>query len=254
MSNIRVSIITVSYNNQETITETIESILNQDYTNLEYIIIDGNSADNTVKIIQSYEKVFEEKGIIYRWISEPDKGISDAFNKGVKMSTGDYINFQGADDYLLSSDSISELFLGINKDEYGIVVGKIKRVKINGEILWSAPKKLKFMKTSLLFKMAIPHQGMFVSKKYFEKYGGFKSEFKYSMDYEHLLRSYKEFPKTLIKDVYISAWREGGIGQDNTLEVLKEYNRIKKRNKIAPIFILDLIYIVDLFKYYIKKI
>ena len=94
VERLKVSMITICYNAEKTIAKTIESVLSQDYENLEYIIVDGGSKDHTVDIIKSYEN----KKI--HWISEKDNGISDAFNKGIKMATGDLIGLINADDYL----------------------------------------------------------------------------------------------------------------------------------------------------------
>ena len=93
------TVITASFNSEKTIDKTIESLLNQNYTNFEYIIIDGNSKDSTLEIIKSFEQKFKEKNITYKFISEPDKGIYDAWNKGIKLSDGEWISFLGSDDY-----------------------------------------------------------------------------------------------------------------------------------------------------------
>ena len=98
--NPLISIITVCFNSAKTIRQTIESMLNQTYTNIEYILVDGKSTDNTVAIIEEYAPQFAAKGIVYRWISEPDGGIYDAINKGIKFATGEWINIQGSDDWL----------------------------------------------------------------------------------------------------------------------------------------------------------
>ena len=95
MLNPLVSIITSTYNCESTLKDTVNSILNQTYTNLEYIIIDGNSSDSTVDLIKSFEKDFKIKEIKYSWVSESDRGIYDAWNKGIKMATGDWIVFIG---------------------------------------------------------------------------------------------------------------------------------------------------------------
>mgnify|MGYP000371187973 CR=1 FL=1 len=103
MKNVLVSIITVSFNSDKTIKDTIESVLNQTDTNIEYIIVDGKSTDETIKIVKSFEKQFQEKGISYKWISEEDSGIYAAFNKGIKMSSGKWISFLGSDDIYLNN-------------------------------------------------------------------------------------------------------------------------------------------------------
>lgn len=101
MENLKISIITVSYNAAKTIEQTIQSVVNQTYDNIEYIIIDGGSTDGTVDIIKKYEDK------IAYWVSEPDKGIYDAMNKGILKASGEYIYFLGADDWLYN-ESVME--------------------------------------------------------------------------------------------------------------------------------------------------
>ncbi len=105
-NNPLVTIVTVSYNVVSTIERTILSVVNQTYSNIEYIIIDGGSTDGTVDIIKKYMDK------IAYWVSEPDKGIYDAMNKGILMAKGQWINFMNSGDYLYSNDVISQFFLG----------------------------------------------------------------------------------------------------------------------------------------------
>lgn len=245
-----VSILTVVFNGAEFIERTILSIFDQDYENLEFIIIDGGSTDGTVDILKRYEHAIDY------WVSEPDKGISDAFNKAVTLAAGDYINFQGAGDYLLSTHVVTEMMEGVNAQQDMLVCGRIQRVSEydDKQVLWVAPKRYtpKFNKRSLLFRMSLPHQALFTHKKMFEHYGLFDVDNSFCMDYEHLLRAYSDFPTVKLKNIIFSAWREGGVGADRTLEVLKEYNKIKLKNKVAPDFVLVLIDYWILFKYHIK--
>ena len=88
---MKISIITVCFNSSKTICDTIDSVLKQNYKNIEYILVDGNSKDNTVEIIKKYETIFRKNGMDYIWVSEVDNGIYDAINKGIKMATGDII-------------------------------------------------------------------------------------------------------------------------------------------------------------------
>ncbi|HAJ80184.1 MAG TPA: glycosyl transferase [Fibrobacteres bacterium] len=245
-----VSILTVVFNGVGFIEDTILSIISQDYENLEFIIIDGGSIDGTVDIIKKHEHAIDY------WISEPDKGISDAFNKALILTMGDYVNFQGAGDYLLSDSVVSEMMQGVDADNDMLVCGRIQRVSECGkQMLWVAPKRYtgKFDKRSLLFRMSLPHQALFTHKKMFERYGLFDVNNSFCMDYEHLLRAYKNFPKVTLKNILFSAWREGGVGMDRTLDVLKEYGKIKMKNNVAPRVVLMLIERWILFKYYIKR-
>ena len=125
MKQIKISIITAAYNVEKTIEQTILSIVQQDYPNLEYIIVDGNSTDKTVEIIKKYASHYDIK-----WVSEPDKGLYDALNKGVHMATGDYIEIIGADDSLSSTTIVSEIAAQIDAD-----------VDIFGGELWCVDEK-----------------------------------------------------------------------------------------------------------------
>ncbi|OUT13777.1 glycosyl transferase [Campylobacter concisus] len=243
-----VSIITAVYNGEKYLEQTIKSIINQTYKNFEYIIIDGGSTDGTVEIIKKYEDK------ISYWISEKDKGISDAFNKGVMAAKGDYINFQGDGDGFLSNKILEEIFKNIEAKESSIISTRIQRVDEKGNEIYTSKFVKNFDKRSLLFRMSLPHQGLFVPKSYFDKYGLFDLNNKFCMDYEHLLRSYQNFPSVITMDIISARWRDDGIGNGKTLEIFKEYDKIKRDNKIASALVLDIIKYWILFKYGIKNL
>lgn len=243
-----ISIITVVFNGEKYLEETIRSVINQTYSNVEYIIIDGGSADGTLDIIKKYEDKIDY------WVSEKDRGISDAFNKGVKVAKGDYINFQGDGDGFVSSNALEKVFEGINSSEDIFVSARISRIDENGEELFTSKHIQNFDKSSLLFRMSIPHQGLFTHKNYFKKYELFDVDNVFCMDYEHLLRSYKDFPRVVTKDIVAARWRADGIGNGRTLEIYKEYDKIKRDNKVANGLVLDIIKYWTLFKYYVKKL
>jgi len=242
-----ISIITAVYNGEQFLEETIKSIINQTYKNIEYIIIDGGSTDGTLDIIKKYENK------LAYWVSEKDSGISDAFNKGVKISKGDYINFQGDGDGFYLNDALEKIFQDVNSKEDIFISARIQRVNLNGIELFTSKYIEKFDKKSLLFSMSMPHQGLFTHKSYFEKYGLFNVDNTFCMDYDHLLRSYQDFPKVVTKDIIASRWRDDGLGNGKTLEIFKEYDKIKRDNNIANDLYLDFIKYWTLFKYYIKK-
>jgi len=124
----KVSIITVCLNSEKFLEATLQSVLEQTYNNIEYIIIDGGSLDNTKEIIKKYEKDIDY------WISEPDRGISDAFNKGLLASTGEIISFLNSQDYYLNKDVIQKVVnVFINKQEVSIVYGKTYYVPIDSK-------------------------------------------------------------------------------------------------------------------------
>lgn len=242
------TIITAVFNGESHLEETILSVLNQSYENVEFIIIDGGSTDSTLNIIKKYEHAIDY------WVSEPDAGISDAFNKGVKVASGDYINFQGDGDGFYSTDSLEKIIQDVDPNDDRFISGRIQRVSVEGSEMYVSAFIPKFDKKSLLFRMSVPHQGLFTSRKYFKKYGLFDVNNTYCMDYEHLLRAYKEFPKVVMKDVIVAKWRADGLGNNRDLDIFKEYHKIKIDNKVASYLVLIGINIWTLFKYYIKKV
>lgn len=242
-----VSIIIAVKNAQEGLRRSLESIRLQQYESLETIVIDGGSTDGSVALINA------NKDVITQYISERDAGISDAFNKGLKLATGDYIYFLGAGDTFIDPLAMTKLFHDLDAS-YQLVCGKILRVKEDGSTpLWSAPESIRsFNKRSLLFKMSLPHQGLFTHRDFFKRYGDFDTSVKFAMDYELLLRAYHDFPKTAVKDVMVARWQAGGIGTHRIIDILDEYTRIKLHHRVAPKALLMTIDRWNRLKYYVK--
>lgn len=172
-----VSIITVVYNGRDTIEKTIKSVLNQTYGNIEYIIIDGGSKDGTLDIIRKYDNK------IAYWVSEPDEGISDAFNKGIALSTGDIIGMINADDWY-EPNAVSWAVERFNENGPDIVHGLVQ--------YWNG-RNMKELVTAdhelLAYEMTLNHPTVFVRAGVYEKIGLFLTDFSYAMDYEWLLRA-----------------------------------------------------------------
>jgi glycosyltransferase involved in cell wall biosynthesis len=246
-----VSILTVVFNDAQYLEQTIQSVLAQDYDNVEFVVIDGGSTDGTLDVILKYDHVIDY------WVSEPDSGISDAFNKAVRLSSGDYLNFQGAGDFLVSADVLTRIMRCADPARDMFISARVQRVREHHpeEVLWIAPRRYspRFNKYSLLFRMSLPHQGLLTNWRMFERYGPFDKESIFAMDYEHLLRAYHDFPHVVMKDVIFSAWREGGVGLGRIKEILDEYARIKIKNRIAPFWVLKLIEYWSTFKYQLKR-
>ena len=248
MKKVKISLIISVLNGEVFLGDTITSILNQCYSKFEIIIIDGGSTDGSIEIIKSFisPKI--------KWISEPDKGISDAFNKGIKLATGDYINFQGDGDGFVNDHVLTDLFSNLDLQIKPLVCGNIQRINLKGNIIYKTKIKEKFNKKSLLFKMSLPHQGLFMPKEFFSKYGEFDLNNKFCMDYELLLRAYHDFPEVICRDLVVSNWRADGLGEGKTTEILKEYHEIKIKNKAANKFTLLVIHMFSVFKYYLKVV
>ncbi len=179
---MKYSIITVCYNSEQTIERTIKSVLAQTYKDYEYIIIDGGSKDATLSIIDSYKEKFADKLIV---VSEPDKGIYDAMNKGIKLAKGQLIGIVNSDDYYepTALDSIDKVYQG---GDFEIVYGMIRNVK-DGKELMVYSKNPDFLHENM-----IAHPGCFVPKKLYDELGVYSLDYKYSADYEFMLRVKKD--------------------------------------------------------------
>jgi len=220
-----VSIITVCYNSEKYIRDTIESVLKQTYDNIEYIIVDGNSKDSTLDIIKVYEPKFNGR---MKWISEPDEGIYDAMNKGIDMAKGEVIGIINSDDWykLDAVEKVIEIF-GKNKS-ISIVHGQMVSVF---ESSIGTYKKLNDKQTNLKklkHKMVINHPTVFIKKNCYNKYGVFNIEYKIAADYELMLRYYNyDLKFQYINDV-LSYFRVDGTSSLNINTITDVINIQKK--------------------------
>jgi glycosyltransferase involved in cell wall biosynthesis len=214
--DVLVSIITVAKNSQNTIEKTISSVINQNYKNIEYIIIDGGSTDETLDIIKKYADS------ISCCISESDKGISDAFNKGICISTGDVIGLINSDDWY-EDNAISKVVERFFDEDIDITHGKLIRWKKDGEaeVSESNEKLLKVDST-------VNHPTVFVKRKIYEDIGLFRRDFKYAMDYEWLLRAkINENIRFSYIDSCLANMRLTGISSEYWRKANKEVLRAK---------------------------
>ena len=202
MKNPEFSIITVCYNAAANLEQTIQSVLCQNYKNLEYIIIDGKSTDATAIILDKY------KADIDHLISEPDKGIADAMNKGLKQASGNWILFLHAGDYLLSSDTISKVQSYIQKNSgYDIYAFNI----LFGDSNCWMKKQSKGFRPWINVKTQFQHQGAILTGRIFKEIGNFDTDYKIAMDYEWFLRAYRAGSRAKTIKEAISFMRNDGI-------------------------------------------
>lgn len=197
----KVTIITPCLNSEDTICETIESVLYQTYANIEYIIIDGKSTDNTVNIINKYVPLFRGR---LRFISEKDRGIYDAMNKGIKMSTGSLIGIINSDDFY-NHDAVENIISNMIDDPYQVIYGYcrlLNRDRITG-IVRQRHENLKYG--------MIPHPTCFVTRKVYQDFGMFLRTFHIVSDYEFMIRLYdsKKVVFIQIREI-IANFRTGG--------------------------------------------
>lgn len=178
---LKISIITATYNSGRTLEQTILSVIRQDYPNIEYIIVDGKSTDDTLEIIEKYACY----GVIH--ISESDEGIYDAFNKGIDMATGDYIQFLGSDDSLCSKDVISKVVTEID-DSVDVLSAAVMIVDEKSGRQYPFYNHIAIDKNSYTGGM-IPHPGMFVRSSILRKYR-FDKRYNITADYKFFLQCY----------------------------------------------------------------
>lgn len=240
------SIITISYNSISYIEKTIKSVIAQKRDKVEYIVIDGGSTDGTIEIIRRYENY------ITKWISEHDSGISDAFNKGIKNSNGKWIIFMNSGDYFCDENVISEILplLDTYKDEDGIY-GQICLFNEKGKQLKKYGKE-KYNYHKLTYVNYVPHQSLFLQRKYFETYGLFDTAYTKAMDYELLLRAGKSL-KLMKLDRQISYVLAGGVSQRNYSILINEFKKAIYAHTNNITILVNLYYIIKLLKIYIRK-
>ena len=208
MKSPLISIITITLNAETYLAQTIQSVLNQTYTNIEYIIIDGGSTDNTLSIINKYKACFAHV------VSEKDEGIADAMNKGIALATGDYLLFLHADDYFMEHKSLAKAleFLDGNTDILACSIQFGKRNQIY------KPRGFNFWTN---FKQGIWHQGSICRKSLIKDLNGFDKQFQIAMDFDFFLRAYRRQARVVKAPLILSVMRDIGISSRQDWKSLK---------------------------------
>jgi len=250
---MKISIITVCYNSEKYIQSAIESVINQDYKDIEYIIIDGNSTDGTIEIIKKY------KNKIHKFISEPDKGIYDAMNKGIKLATGEVIGFLNSDDLYQNNSVISNIVEGFVNKDCSIIYGDLFYVKPgNPQIIIRSWNSKSFVRGSFKKGWHPPHPTFYVKREIYEKYGVFNLNYRLAADFELMLRFLENYH---VKSYYLNQplvrMRLGGATNKNLKNIVIqniECYRAFKNNHL-PVSILYPLYrlLPKLFQYQIKN-
>lgn len=180
---MKISIITVTYNSESTLEQTIQSVVNQSYSNIEYIIVDGKSNDGTLKIIEKY------KSSIHTLLSEKDKGLYDALNKGIALATGEVIGFLHSDDFYVNNEVIQKYADTFSTSKCDAVYSDLYYIDKN-----NTDKIIRKWKSGLYHRNAFmngwmpPHPTFFVKKEVYQRFGTFNLDFKSAADYELMLR------------------------------------------------------------------
>jgi len=225
---IKISIITVTFNRAYIIKESIEGVLKQRYKNYEYIIVDGRSRDNTVDILKEYEPKFEGR---MHWISEPDKGMYDAINKGLNIATGDVVGIINSDDYFHRDDSFDIIAKAFEDENTDAIYGDSRLLFDDGHEKVNSCAG--FRRWMYRIGMMPGHQSFYARKYLFEKFGYYKLGYKIAADFELMLRFvYVNHVKTkYVPEAYFT-FRMGGISTQlsNKMLLNKETVRALKEN------------------------
>lgn len=229
-----VSIITATYNSGETIRDTLEAIVSQDYPNIEHIIVDGRSTDNTLAIVSEYPHVA-------KIISEKDQGIYDAMNKGISLSTGDIVGILNSDDFYISGDVVRKVVDRMHADKTSALYGDLVYVhaKQTHKVLrtWIAGD---FHLAKFKYGWMPPHPTFFVRSEVYKKLGLFNVSLKSAADYELMLRflfkekiSVSYLPEVMVK------MRAGGMSNasfKNRINANREDRKAWRVNQLQPYF------------------
>ena len=236
MQDLIISLITVCYNAESTIDRCIKSAINQNYKNLQYIIIDGGSTDNTIKIINQHRQH------INLLLSEPDKGIYDAINKGIKLAEGQFIGLLNADDYFADENILSDVAIAFSGHNVGIVYGDLDYVDKRGKIIrkWRSGC---YHEGLFNFGWMPPHPTFYCRKSLFNQFGFYSLEYGTAADYELMLRFiHKNKTSVFYIEKVMVKMQTGGASNKNSANRIKafffDFRAMKKNNIFLPVITL----------------
>ena len=252
---MKVSIITSTFNSATTLRDTIESVLAQTYKDIEYIVVDGNSSDETLKIVREYAPAFKGK---LKVVSEPDRGIYDAMNKGVSMATGDVVGILNSDDFYSSPNVIEEIVRVISASDIDAVYGDVHYVHPcdTGKCIRYYSSRL-FHRTWMRLGFMPAHPSFYCRRTIYEQFGAFDLSYKVAADFENLLRLiYVHRIRTKYLPLDFVTMRTGGAstnGLKSRMGGMNEHLRSLRENGVkSNRFILSLRYFYKITEYFRK--
>ena len=215
-----ISIITITYNSERHLSQTIASVVSQTFADREFIVVDGASTDGTLDILNRQHRHID------RFVSEPDRGIADAMNKGLRLADGDYALFLHSDDYLLDPDSLAKVAPYLDEGPQPIVAFRLFYETENGERELPRYPRLNWR---INFKMSLDHQAVFCRTSLLRDLGGFDPTLSIAMDYDFFLRAYRKGIRGVTHDLPIAVMRKTGISSRLDRETLLVRFREEKR-------------------------
>lgn len=231
---LKLSLVSVTFNSDATLNDTIDSVLNQSFPNLEYIIVDGSSKDNTVNVIKKYESRFNGR---LKWISEKDKGLYDAMNKGIRMASGDIVGIINSDDFYHRTDILAKVADAFQDETVQAVYGDVRFVNpdnLDKTVRYYSSKN--FSPKLFRYGFMPAHPTFFTYRKYFDEFGYYKTDYRIAADYELLIRFlYTHHLKAKYLPLDFMKMRTGGASTasfKSNLLLNKEIVRACKENGI----------------------
>jgi glycosyltransferase len=213
---MKISLITVTYQSASTLISTIDSVRSQNFSDFEYIVIDGGSTDATKEILKN------NGDVVSYWISEPDRGVYDAMNKGIELASGDVIGFLHADDVLASPEVLMKVYDNYNKSSFHLLYGDLEYVSA-----YNISKVVRYWRSGTFRQPLLqrgwmpPHPTVYVSRDFFRKVGRYNLDYRISADYEWLLRAFsiastrvKYLPEVMVR------MRMGGVSNRSLKNII----------------------------------
>jgi len=231
----KVSIITINRNNKDGLRKTMQSVIDQDFDDFEYVVVDGASDDGSVEVIQEFETSFKQKRVPFQYESKLDRGIFHAMNKGIMKASGEYLLFLNSGDYLVAPAVLSDFSrLGITEDfaSGSIIVFINDRKQVR-----KSPSYVNFY---LLFNQSIPHQATFIKRSVFERFGLYNENNRVKSDWENSMRSivvggatYKHI------DLLVSYFDVTGVSSDVSMKAIQMEEQRKVYLSLMPAYVLE---------------
>ena len=248
---MKISIVTATYNSGKTVRDTFKSVLMQNYDNYELIVVDGGSKDDTVEIIRLYELIFDGR---MKWISEPDRGIYDAMNKGIAMATGDVVGILNSDDFYTSYGILRKVANAMQDKNIDAVYGDVHYVHDNDlEKCVRYYSSKPFRRMWMRFGFMPAHPSFYCRREVYERYGTFDLSYKVAADFECLLRLiFVHRIRTKYLPVDFVTMRTGGAstrGFASHKQIMRDHQLAFKRNSVYSNVIMECMrYIYKIFE------